>query len=84
MVLNLQLDHISYSISVETASDATAKGRQPTAQLQFGLVSADERQDINIEFSHAELYEFYKKLETVQGQLDALRWSNHCLESVNN
>lgn len=69
----LQLSHLSYSVSVEAASDYRSKEKLPRAQIQLGLASSNKRKELNLEFNHEELYEFYKKLEQIQGQLDSFR-----------
>lgn len=68
-----QLSHMSYNVSVATSSSSTSKDKSVLAQLQLGLSEENKREDINIEFDHKELYEFYRKLEQIQNQLDALR-----------
>jgi hypothetical protein len=36
-------------------------------------------------FTHEELYEFYKNLETIQSQLDGLHWMRlHCILFIRN
>lgn len=70
---HFQLGHMSYNISVATSSSATSKEKSVLAQLQLGLYEDNKCDNVNIEFNHEELHDFYKKLEQVQSQLDALR-----------
>lgn len=71
--LFIQLAHMSYNVSVATSSNSTSREKSVLAQIQLGLSEENKREDVNIEFDHKELYEFYRKLEQVQNQLDALR-----------
>ncbi|KAK6631249.1 hypothetical protein RUM44_005775 [Polyplax serrata] len=68
-----QLNHVSYLVTVEATSNSAAKEKIPKAQLQLGVVKDSKRREVNLEFSHEELYDFYKKLEQIQSQLDAFR-----------
>lgn len=68
-----QLNCISYSISVEAAGKYSAKEKTPKVQLQLGIGSGTQKKDVNLEFCHDKLYEFYKKIEQIQGQLDAFK-----------
>ncbi|KAL0271673.1 UNVERIFIED_CONTAM: hypothetical protein PYX00_008690 [Menopon gallinae] len=68
-----QLSHMAYSLSIATASDIETKEKMLRAQLQLGLTNDKMRDDINIEFTHDELYSFYQRLEQIQDQLDGLK-----------
>jgi len=47
--------------------------KSTNAIFELGLKSSSsEDEKIQIEFTHDELYDFFNKLETIQGQLDAL------------
>lgn len=71
-----QLEDVSWSLNLQTASDAQTKRVIPKAVFQFGLKSDEYKEgtneDVTIEFTHEELYEFYKSFETIQSQLDGL------------
>jgi hypothetical protein len=68
-----QLEDVRWSLNLQTASDAQAKQVIPKAVFQFGLKTDENTCDnVTIGFTHKELYEFYKHLETIQSQLDEL------------
>jgi hypothetical protein len=50
--------------------------KQPSTIFSFALADADAKEkgttQVNVEFSHGELYNFFLKLEAIQEQLDAL------------
>lgn len=64
---------MGYSLSIATASDTETKEKLLKAQLQLGLTNDKTREDVNIEFTHDELYNFYQRLEQIQDQLDGLK-----------
>ncbi|XP_069694216.1 COMM domain-containing protein 10 isoform X2 [Periplaneta americana] len=71
-----QFEGISWSLNLQTATGAQTKQIIPKAVFQFGL-KIDESKEIShenvtVEFTHEELFEFYKQLETIQSQLDGL------------
>jgi len=71
-----QLEDVRWSLNLQTASDAQAKQVIPKAVFQFGLKTDENTCDnVTIGFTHKELYEFYKQLETIQSQLDELHWT---------
>ncbi|GFG31055.1 hypothetical protein Cfor_11439 [Coptotermes formosanus] len=68
-----QLEDVRWSLNLQTASDAQTKQVIPKAVFQFGLKTDENICDnVTIGFTHKELYEFYKHLETIQSQLDEL------------
>jgi hydroxylamine reductase (hybrid-cluster protein) len=68
-----QLEDVRWSLNLQTASDAQAKQVIPKAVFQFGLKTDENVCDnVTVGFTHKELYEFYKHLETIQSQLDEL------------
>jgi hypothetical protein len=68
-----QLDEVRWSLNLQTASNAQTKQVIPKAVFQFGLKTNEGSHDnVTIGFTHEELYEFYKNLETIQSQLDGL------------
>ncbi|PSN49821.1 hypothetical protein C0J52_01378 [Blattella germanica] len=71
-----QLEDVSWSLNLQTASEAQTKQVMPKAVFQFGLKTDDDTENnhdnVTIEFTHDELYKFYKHLETIQNQLDNL------------
>ncbi|XP_066994421.2 COMM domain-containing protein 10 [Anabrus simplex] len=76
-VFPAQLDDIRWSLNLQAASDRRIKQKIPKAVFQFGIKVNDggknNREKVTVDFNHEELYEFYKKLETIQAQLDSLR-----------
>ena len=58
---------------MEAASKSSAIEKSPKANLQLSLTSLNERKDLNLEFNHEQLYEFYQKLDKIQEQLDTFR-----------
>ncbi|KDR13576.1 COMM domain-containing protein 10-like [Zootermopsis nevadensis] len=68
-----QLDEVRWSLSLQTASNAQTKQVIPKAVFQFGLkTNAGARDNATVAFTHEELYEFYKNIETIQTKLDGL------------
>jgi len=56
------------------AQDVQSKMKMPNALFQLAVKddSSGATENIKIEFTHDELYEFYNKLETIQRQLDSI------------
>ncbi|KAJ9578575.1 hypothetical protein L9F63_005203 [Diploptera punctata] len=71
-----QLEDVSWSLNLHTATEAQTKRVIPKAVFQFGVKSdecmQDKSENVTIEFNHEELYEFYKCFEKIQCQLDEL------------
>jgi hydroxylamine reductase (hybrid-cluster protein) len=68
-----QLEDVRWSLNLQTASDSQTKQVIPKAVFQFGLkTDENSRDNVTVGFTHEELYEFYKHLETIQSQLDGL------------
>ncbi|XP_049776477.1 COMM domain-containing protein 10-like [Schistocerca cancellata] len=76
-VFPVQLEDVRWKLGLQMASDVQLKQKIPKATFQFGLLSDCEgekiKENITLEFTHDELFEFHKKLEAIQSQLDALR-----------
>lgn len=72
-----KLEDVNWSLNLQIASDVQLKQKIPNAVIQFGLKtdSCGEyvKENVNVTFSHSELFEFYKQLESIQVQLDSLR-----------
>ena len=70
------MEDVSWSLNLQTASDSQAKRVIPKAVFQFGLRNDESKEKTNenvtVEFTHKELYEFYNYFETIQSQLDGL------------
>jgi len=68
-----QLDSIKWRLNLQMAEKNRAAMKSTSAIFELGLKSSSsEDEKIQIEFTHDELYDFFNKLETIQGQLDAL------------
>lgn len=68
-----QLEDVRWSLNLQTASDSQTKQVIPKAVFQFGLKTNENScENVTVGFTHEEVYEFYKHLETIQSQLDGL------------
>eukprot|EP00051_Salpingoeca_urceolata_P028378 m.486529 g.486529 ORF g.486529 m.486529 type:complete len:202 (-) comp24473_c0_seq1:38-643(-) len=69
-----RLANVNWGLHVQVADSSRTKLAQPTAAFEFGLAKGAEGppQNVHVEFTHQELFEFYNQLETVQAQLDQL------------
>ncbi|XP_059159992.1 COMM domain-containing protein 10-like [Physella acuta] len=69
-----QLDTVDWRLNLQLAQASQSKMKLPNALFQLGI--KDENKGVNenilLEFTHQELYEFYNQLETIQNQLDSL------------
>ncbi|EDV26314.1 uncharacterized protein TRIADDRAFT_54176 [Trichoplax adhaerens] len=72
--INNQLEDINWQLNLQLAQSEKTKMKAPNAILELGIRSEDKntKEKVHVEFSHAELYDFYDKLEIIQSQLDSL------------
>ncbi|XP_061437881.1 COMM domain-containing protein 10 [Lethenteron reissneri] len=68
------LESMSWQLNLQLAQTTRARIKTPSAVLELGIQSDDnqELEKVQMELTHQELFEFYKKLEMIQSQLDAL------------
>lgn len=68
------LEEIEWSLQMQLAHSSLSKLKQPVAIFELGLKSQDEDklESCQMSFSHEELLQFYKNLEVIQQQIDAL------------
>ena len=69
------LENTDWSLSVNMSSSTLTSTKTASARFEFDLAvpnGGGEEETLAVEFSHEELYELFKKLEQVQGQLDEL------------
>mmetsp|Transcript_8375 Transcript_8375/g.12738 ORF Transcript_8375/g.12738 Transcript_8375/m.12738 type:complete len:210 (+) Transcript_8375:1264-1893(+) len=81
-VVPKQVSAINWQLHLQLAQSSLSKVKTPSAVFEFQLTNSDAQQTtdstdggdekLHIEFSHAQLFEFYQKLEQIQQQLDAL------------
>ncbi|CAL1546731.1 unnamed protein product [Lymnaea stagnalis] len=69
-----QLEDISWRINLQLAQSSQSKMKVPNALFQLGIRHEDTgtTENVRLEFTHEELYQFYNQLETIQSQLDSL------------
>ncbi|XP_065189259.1 COMM domain-containing protein 10-like [Sycon ciliatum] len=68
-----QLDDVNWRLNLQMSQASKSRMKQPNAIFEFDISSGSKTVDkVQAEFTHEELYDFYKQLETIQGQLDAL------------
>ncbi|XP_054034400.1 COMM domain-containing protein 10 [Dryobates pubescens] len=69
-----KLETIGWQLNLQMAESMQVKQKSPRAMLELGVSNEDSKnlKKVFVEFSHQELFEFYKKLETIQAQLDSL------------
>jgi len=69
-----QLQSVSWRLSLQTGQASRAKVKLPNAVFQMAVKDDDsgKTNNIKLEFTHDELYEFYNKLELIQKQLDTI------------
>ncbi|XP_050402231.1 COMM domain-containing protein 10 [Patella vulgata] len=69
-----KLEDINWRLNLQLAQSTKVKLKAPNTLLELALKSDDDesKERIRLDFSHEELYQFYKQLETIQQQLDTL------------
>ncbi|XP_069082772.1 COMM domain-containing protein 10 isoform X1 [Pleurodeles waltl] len=69
-----KLETTGWQLNLQMAQSTQAKMTSPRAVLELGVSSEDSKnlEKVDVEFTHAELLEFFNKLETIQAQLDSL------------
>ncbi|XP_071166458.1 COMM domain-containing protein 10-like [Mytilus edulis] len=69
-----QLESVNWRLNLQMAQSNKAKMKMPNAMFEFNVTDENttEKENIKVEFTHDELYMFYKQLETIQKQLDCL------------
>lgn len=68
-----QLEKVGWHLNLQVAQDSKSKMAEPNVVFQLECKDANgEANNMLLEFNHDELLEFYKKLETIQEQMDAL------------
>ncbi|RUS74080.1 hypothetical protein EGW08_018158 [Elysia chlorotica] len=69
-----QLEEVKWRLNLQMAQASQSKVKRPNALFQLGVRndSTGKKENIRLEFTHEELYEFYNQLETIQKQLDSL------------
>ncbi|XP_076995010.1 COMM domain-containing protein 10 isoform X2 [Tamandua tetradactyla] len=69
-----KLETVGWQLNLQMAHSAQANLKSPQAVLQLGVSNEDSKslENVLMEFSHKELFDFYNKLEAVQAQLDSL------------
>ncbi|XP_012942446.1 COMM domain-containing protein 10 [Aplysia californica] len=67
-----QLDSVNWRLNLQMAQGSQSKMKLPNALFQLGVKDEDsgKMENIKLEFTHDELYQFYNQLETIQKQLD--------------
>ncbi|KAG8226991.1 hypothetical protein J437_LFUL000296 [Ladona fulva] len=68
-----ELQDVSWSLNLQMASKVRAKQRCPLAMMEFHLKSDEGSRNVHMEFNHEELFQFYKTIDRIQSQLDALK-----------
>ncbi|GLG99422.1 hypothetical protein R5R35_011088 [Gryllus longicercus] len=68
-----QLEDIKWSLRLQTSSSTHGRQAVPKAVFQFGIKENDSVNNVTVDFNHNELFEFYKKIEKIQAQLDNLK-----------
>ncbi|KAK3799073.1 hypothetical protein RRG08_051355 [Elysia crispata] len=69
-----QLEEVKWRLNLQMAQASQSKVKRPNALFQLSVRddSSGKKENIRLEFTHEELYEFYNQLETIQKQLDSL------------
>lgn len=69
-----QLSSVDWHLNLQMAQNGQAKMKLPNALFQLGVKddTTGKLDNIRMEFTHDELYEFYNKLEVIQRQLDTI------------
>ncbi|GFS02930.1 COMM domain-containing protein 10-like [Elysia marginata] len=69
-----QLEEVKWRLNLQMAQASQSKVKRPNALFQLGVRSdsTGKKDNIRLEFTHEELYDFYNQLETIQKQLDSL------------
>ncbi|XP_077989449.1 COMM domain-containing protein 10-like [Glandiceps talaboti] len=68
-----QLEDVNWRLNLQMAQANMAKMKSPNAMFTLGVTTDDgSKEQVKVEFSHDQLYDFYDKLETIQGQLDSI------------
>lgn len=68
-----QLESLRWSLHLQTASSSYTRQAIPKAVVQFSVKEDNKTNNVTIDFNHNELFEFYKKIEKIQVQLDNLK-----------
>ena len=72
----VQLEEIDWRLNLQLAQSFQSRQKVPNAIFQLGLSDetkpAEEKEEVTIEFTREELYQFYSELERIQDQLDSL------------
>lgn len=75
---NSQLVNVQWRVHVQVASCNERRQREPIGILQMNLSTPEKNyktageKSLTLGFSNTELFDFYEKLEQIQGQLDSL------------
>ncbi|BFY97107.1 hypothetical protein BsWGS_00147 [Bradybaena similaris] len=69
-----QLEDVQWRLNLQVAQTTQSKMKLTNALFQFGIRNEEtkKKENIRLEFTHEELYQFYNQLETIQKQLDSL------------
>lgn len=68
-----QLEDINWRLNLQMSQASKARTKVPNALFELGIHSGTQSvEKVQIDMTHEELFDFYKQLETIQGQLDAL------------
>ncbi|XP_057309409.1 COMM domain-containing protein 10-like [Hydractinia symbiolongicarpus] len=69
-----QLDTVNWQLRLQTAQASQTKVTIPSTIFELGLNRPDneEKEKLQFEFTHEELYKFFQQLEDVQASLDSL------------
>lgn len=67
-----QLEEVNWRQNLTMAQSGRSKLKQPNALFEFVIKEGEEREKVQVDFTHEELYAFYSKLEGIQEQLDSL------------
>ncbi|XP_071793859.1 COMM domain-containing protein 10-like [Asterias amurensis] len=69
-----QLEGVNWRLNLQMGQASQTKMKIPNAMFEMVVAGSDpdQKEKIRMEFSHDELFEFYNKLEAIQGQLDSM------------
>ncbi|XP_038077865.1 COMM domain-containing protein 10-like [Patiria miniata] len=69
-----QLEEVNWRLNLQMGQASQTKMKLPNAMFEMVVSGQEEgeKEKIKMEFSHDELYQFYNKLEAIQGQLDSM------------
>lgn len=68
---NESLQDITYRLSIKMSQESLSKQKNTTCLFEFKF--GEQNDPLLVEFSKDELYQFFLKLEQIQGQLDTLQ-----------